>query len=96
MVEPLVLGRVAAGNTPETLVLGRVAAGKAPKMVVLGSVAQQQASNTAFAGQLANVAVAPVGTTGNGISLSGYIVIGVIILFVGYYLYNRRGGKRND
>ena len=91
MVEPLVLGSVAAGKKPATVVLGSVAAGKKPATVVLGSVAQQQANNAGYAAQLANVASKPAGTSSGWMT---YAVVGVVALIIVYFLYNRmRGGK---
>jgi amino acid transporter len=88
MVEPLVLGSVAAGKTPATAVLGSVANGRAPKLVVLGSVAQQQASDAAYAGQLA-AAATPAGNA-SGTPILTYVIIAAVILAIGYFLYNRR------
>jgi hypothetical protein len=88
MVEPLVLGSVAAGNAPKTVVLGSVANGRAPKLVVLGSVAQQNASNAQYSAQLA-AAATPSGNAA-GTPVLTYIIIAVVVLAIGYYLYNRR------
>ncbi|MCK9568486.1 hypothetical protein M0R72_06065 [Candidatus Pacearchaeota archaeon] len=93
MTEPVKLGSVASGNAPKAVVLGSVAAGNKPKTVVLGSVAQQQAANASYSGQLAAAATSPAGTATSGSPWLTYVIIAIVVLGIGYYLYNRRGGN---